>query len=192
MARTGLPGAARARHSSTMSRAGCPGDIRAGYSGRLLDTNRICPATLGRMEPADTLSASRPPASFRGRWDAACREPGRGVGDPRLRYHGTVTWRKLPQLPPARAVGGRDPHRCAGCARTRLSLRTLGTLGGESEERAAARSEETRAKRIALQVLFFGLGHNMLCMPINAAKGGDPMSHGSAEGSVKFVRELRF
>jgi hypothetical protein len=27
---------------------------------------------------------------------------------------------------------------------------------------------------------------------INAAKGGDPMSHGSAEGSVKFVRELRF
>ena len=26
----------------------------------------------------------------------------------------------------------------------------------------------------------------------NAAKGGDPMSHGSAKGSEKFVREMRF
>jgi hypothetical protein len=30
----------------------------------------------------------------------------------------------------------------------------------------------------------------MFMLGFNAAKGGDPMSHGSAEGSVQIVREV--
>jgi hypothetical protein len=56
--------------------------------------------------------------------------------------------------------------------------------------RRAKRRELRKLNRITSLVLHGEPQH--VVASFNAAKGGDPMSHGSAEGSVKFVRELLF
>jgi len=61
---------------------------------------------------------------------------------------------------------------------------------------AALGGSNTKCKRLrpfyTITSLVLSLDTQHVVLAINAAKGGDPMSHGSAGGSVKFVRELRF
>ena len=56
--------------------------------------------------------------------------------------------------------------------------------------RGPARSERGLSKLTTITSLVYRLEPQHVVLAINAAKGGDPMSHGSAERSVQFARRV--
>jgi hypothetical protein len=52
-------------------------------------------------------------------------------------------------------------------------------------------AKDNYPKDFSLQDLITDSRGLIIALALNTAKGGDPMSHGSAEGSVQFVREMK-
>jgi len=71
------------------------------------------------------------------------------------------------------------------------SANRTGFLEGNGHRLCDARANENYPKDFSLQVLIVDSRGLIIRFVFNKAKGGDPMSHGSAEGSVQFVREMK-